>query len=374
MTIPANTWCSVCEESVAGNESICTTCGGPLEAPPSASASERPSYTGIRAVPEFMTEEFRQAGQEVQALLSNLRGQVHDIQGLTQVAMARPGEMWEEIPAALLAPQNDAHKGQPTSKETLQSIPRTVLEDQSSLFRQASLEVSCSTPNNLQFAAIPGEFGPMEATKIENATIIISDPKTGKGGLSEDTKKAISESENPLVYLERGDGVTFAKKALMAQVAGAIAVVIGNSMSTPWPYVMKDSSGEAEKGGLRIPVAMIKQADGKALVEYCKQNQSAGGISSVTATFKVQSLSKDCVVCCETFKAKDTVVTLPSCGHVFHETCAMTWLKSHNTCPFCRRELPAEDAEYEQQRRRTQRTHAGSENGNSEGQWGEFYG
>jgi hypothetical protein len=48
----------------------------------------------------------------------------------------------------------------------------------------------------------------------------------------------------------------------------------------------------------------------------------------------------------------NTVLKLPSCGHVFHEECAVTWLTQHNTCPYCRHELPLQEDELERDRRR----------------------
>lgn len=32
----------------------------------------------------------------------------------------------------------------------------------------------------------------------------------------------------------------------------------------------------------------------------------------------------------------ETIVKLPECGHEFHRSCIIPWLRSHNTCPNCR--------------------------------------
>lgn len=50
-----------------------------------------------------------------------------------------------------------------------------------------------------------------------------------------------------------------------------------------------------------------------------------------------------CTVCHDAFKPGDEVIELP-CNHCFHEDCLLPWLQSHNTCPVCRLELPAEEA------------------------------
>ncbi|GJN33104.1 hypothetical protein PR202_gb21668 [Eleusine coracana subsp. coracana] len=49
----------------------------------------------------------------------------------------------------------------------------------------------------------------------------------------------------------------------------------------------------------------------------------------------------DCAVCITELAAGETARVLPRCGHAFHVACVDTWLKSHSTCPLCRR--PAVD-------------------------------
>lgn len=48
-----------------------------------------------------------------------------------------------------------------------------------------------------------------------------------------------------------------------------------------------------------------------------------------------------CTVCHDDYEEGTTVVELP-CTHCFHEGCIMPWLETHNTCPVCRKELPAD--------------------------------
>jgi hypothetical protein len=47
-----------------------------------------------------------------------------------------------------------------------------------------------------------------------------------------------------------------------------------------------------------------------------------------------------CAVCQDEFKVGAAVVSLPECGHKFHEDCLTPWLKDHNTCPTCRVVIP----------------------------------
>jgi len=369
MTIPLNNWCETCQEGCHDHPTICTVCGTTLGAPPATTNSRTSSgSTGVRAVPEFLTEEVRQASRELRTMLRGLRDQVQDIDTLARDAIS--DDAWQRIPQELLNPQAPGgSKGRPTSKAALANIPRIIVNESSSLFRQASLQIKGDTiPTPLHFKAVLGEFGPSAEMKVSDSSVIVASPRTGKGVLSDETKRAIKAGRNAVVYFERGDGVTFVRKAMLAQEAGASAVIIGNNMSDPWPYVMKDSKGEATTSGLKIPVSMIKQSDGKKLVECCRVNPNVSG------DLTIQTLSRDCVVCCDSFAISQKVLQLPVCGHVFHESCALAWLTKQNTCPYCRRELPTDDPDYENERRRMQRTHAGSTSNGNESEWSGYYG
>mmetsp|Transcript_11217 Transcript_11217/g.14019 ORF Transcript_11217/g.14019 Transcript_11217/m.14019 type:complete len:348 (+) Transcript_11217:213-1256(+) len=48
--------------------------------------------------------------------------------------------------------------------------------------------------------------------------------------------------------------------------------------------------------------------------------------------------NEHCVICMEEQHCGDLALKLP-CGHAFHKTCVVPWLKKHCTCPVCRLEL-----------------------------------
>ncbi|WOL18190.1 hypothetical protein Cni_G26983 [Canna indica] len=56
--------------------------------------------------------------------------------------------------------------------------------------------------------------------------------------------------------------------------------------------------------------------------------EAAGGVKLV-----------ECAICIAEFADGDVVRVLPQCGHGFHAECVDTWLRSHSTCPSCRRIL-----------------------------------
>jgi len=188
--------------------------------------------------------------------------------------------------------------------------------------------------------------------------------------------------------MERGGGVTFLQKAHYASSIGAVAVICSNHVPV-WPYIMKDSTTAGTGAGVvlgSIPIVMVKQSDGQTIKSLLQQQGQ-----STANTIQVQIIAKrlneedhSCVICREEFKVhndnnttttattnnnkpkEETLMRLPQCNHLFHEDCALLWLKAHNTCPFCRRELPS-DLEDEGgevgRRRRNVRSEGGGDTG-----------
>ena len=263
-------------------------------------------------------------------------------------------------------------------------------------------------------SAVVAEFGPAPPYN-HTGRLVLCHPTTGRGGLEPTTISSLSANSNypTIAYMERGEGVTFVRKALMAQAAGASAVIVGNNCGV-WPYVMQDSAGEATKGvvkmgnlkcdiddddgkegakdaddkdtepdstpkddstSLKIPVVMVKRSDGNYIRKLLEQ--SPGCTTRCTIAAKVLGEKGGCIICTDKFDVGDTVMRLPSCSHCFHEKCALTWLTKHNTCPMCRRELPTDDKEYESRRRAEGRSHAAA-SGDSAGlemsQWESLFG
>lgn len=400
------TWCSACEENCFDHATICTTCGSSLEPQPTSQTTTNRSTINtapsVRPIPDHLMQEVQETNQNLSNMMNSLIQQVRQVRSAAdqsneqiqrQLQAIQAEQEWQNLlPPEAMDPQQANSRARPTSKEVLDSIPRIVLDHQSSLLYHAVLQVHPASQNTggedtkdtkcIEFQAVLGEFGPKSPQRLTQTALVVAHPKTGKGNrLSPETLAQVTafkqERHRVILYMERGDGVTFAQKALLAQEAGACALVIGNNTQASWPYIMKDSTGEAKN--LNIPVVMLRQSDGGRLLQKIKDTTTTNGDDSLKNTNKcygsldISTKTHECVVCCEELQPGQTVLRLPACGHVFHETCALKWLTHHNACPYCRRELPTDDAAYEQERRRTERTHAGGEGGGTSS-YNDFYG
>lgn len=58
-----------------------------------------------------------------------------------------------------------------------------------------------------------------------------------------------------------------------------------------------------------------------------------------------------CAVCKDLLNVGESAKKMP-CGHRYHGDCIVPWLSARNSCPICRFELPTDDPEYEEERKK----------------------
>lgn len=256
--------------------------------------------------------------------------------------------------------------------------------------RQSAHTATATTSTTCGSSSEEGIGSALSPTVVASATLLVAEFTADGRELSESTRQAIhravhDDDDEPkpapatsataatrgvLLYVWRGGGRTFRHTARLAQEAGAAGCIVGNHVADPWPYTMRDSAGTAAKHGppLRIPVVMASQHDGRRIQQFVQSCAKAAALTTTTITAQctlslqttTHAAAPDCCVCTEVFTVGNSVLKLPQCGHVFHEDCAVTWLSQHNTCPYCRHELPLQDAEQERERRRRGNNHHNS--------------
>jgi len=395
MTI-RSTWCEDCDEDCHAHARVCTTCGGALTIRPDPDRPARASMSSntaaaapsFRAMPDL--DAFLPGGLSTSDLLQTVRQQVQATTAMAEGIFDNDNNAmnendWQAIPAAILDPQNSVdHSGKrPTSKEVLKKLPRETLSTKSPSFFDVAIQVTF--PNNtdgpLTLEGVTSELGPLPSISpsTDNGDRI-QVPQLPLWIPERRSQRTAKESFTPhipptcgeggfLVVLERGDGISFFSKTYQAQQAGAQAVIVMNDKTEPWPYVMKDSLSAARSSEerIQIPTVMISLKDGQRLLQqYAKfigakkfttndeVIETSFPLATVTISSKTsQKNSSDCVICTDQLALGQTVLTLTNyCGHAFHEKCALKWLQSHNTCPYCRRTLPTDNSQDEADRRR----------------------
>jgi len=228
----------------------------------------------------------------------------------------------------------------PVSKAYWAGLPRLEVNERttSSILQHVTLNLILPDGRKKQLDCTLGEFSPLVKKEGIQTQMALADPILGDG----DGFANAEQIAGKIVVFDRG-GVTFADKALRAQAAGAVGAAICQT-AAPWPYFMKDARGQAEEGGLEIPVVMVKRDDGEHLKQALRDQ------ADISCSLEIEE-EKECIICREEFAAGGAaaVLRLP-CAHAFHEGCLDAWLRGRNTCPVCRYELPTDDAEYERQR------------------------
>ncbi|URD87105.1 finger protein [Musa troglodytarum] len=116
---------------------------------------------------------------------------------------------------------------------------------------------------------------------------------------------------------------------LAALLCGLISVV-GLALVARCAWHRRSASAPPNKG-------LKKKAVQALPTLYFDSSSSNTAASPDAASGSVKLV--DCAICLADFADGDVVRVLPQCGHGFHTGCIDTWLRSHSSCPSCRRIL-----------------------------------
>lgn len=217
------------------------------------------------------------------------------------------------------------------TENSLKALSRCVVDDNLSILFDCKLNMG-----PLQAMLIPASFSMPVNGIFGNLELVVGQPEYGETSLVN-----AEFCKGRVLLLKRGR-VSFAAKYMNAIAAGAAALLIVQTLDV-WPFVMTDSISElAIITSRAIPCFMISKADG-LLLESLYPQAPLGRSSSSGITLSVLNAVNECSICQETM-CKDDVVLKLLCRHVYHDSCVSEWLRTKNTCPLCRDELPTQGA------------------------------
>lgn len=122
---------------------------------------------------------------------------------------------------------------------------------------------------------------------------------------------------------------------LLASLFGGVPISFGRNEGNNSFHDILDRLFRMQESGGPPPAS-------KSAVERLKE---------VEITNKQVEEKLECSICKDTFELANKALELP-CKHLYHADCVKHWLKDHCSCPVCRYELPTEDLQYEQDRKR----------------------
>ncbi|KAK9946919.1 hypothetical protein M0R45_012358 [Rubus argutus] len=110
------------------------------------------------------------------------------------------------------------------------------------------------------------------------------------------------------------------------------------------------------------PEDYVDAAGYEALLQTLAESDSSGRRGAPPAskaavselpTVEIESVDEAvvCAICKDMVSVGEMSKKLP-CGHGYHGDCIVPWLSSRNSCPVCRFELPTDDPEYEEERKK----------------------
>ncbi|XP_024970290.1 E3 ubiquitin-protein ligase CIP8 [Cynara cardunculus var. scolymus] len=126
-----------------------------------------------------------------------------------------------------------------------------------------------------------------------------------------------------------------------------------------------------DDGYVGNPGDYVDAAGYEALLQNLAENDTSGRRGAPPAaklaveglqTVELNSTNMEiCAICKDrVFNNEEKIAKKLQCGHMYHGDCIVPWLGSRNTCPVCRYELPTDDPEYEEDRKKRSITVAAS--------------
>ena len=255
-------------------------------------------------------------------------------------------ELGDDLRMAIEASLEESGPRREIGASFLQTLGKVPLDRNMSLLNCVHFSVG-----PLRYNAVFAEFSPGNRNQLSiRAPLVVADPPTGDVDV---LRNAPDELRGCALAMERGK-VSFAKKALLAQKSGAVALIVGQTYDV-WPFVPQDSADEIGKSGvtLSIPILSMSRKDSELLGRLLQKSAVSDTGGAVAPVCELTSSMADpkCAVCYEEFAPGAEVFKLP-CTHIFHVDCLSGWITSHNTCPLCRHSMPTRSDEREREESR----------------------
>ena len=118
--------------------------------------------------------------------------------------------------------------------------------------------------------------------------------------------------------------------------------------------VIEYLTGENYEDDIETIINQIMMNDNNKYGNPPASKQSIDTLEKINITeekLKSFGIENTCAVCKDEFTIGELCLLMP-CKHHFHKDCLIPWLKERNSCPVCRYELPTDDEDFENRKKK----------------------